>query len=70
MNTKDINDRINDLEFKLAFQEDVIESLNVVVSAQQQDILLLHEKLKQMAKLVESYRLQQSIADQEVPPHY
>lgn len=70
MNTKEINDHINELEFKLAYQEDTIESLNQTLSAQQQDILLLHEKIQQLAKMVESYRTQQAIADNEPPPHY
>jgi len=70
MNTREINERINDLEFKVAYQEDTIESLNSVVSMQQQDILLLQEKLQHLAKLVEAYRPQQAMADNEPPPHY
>lgn len=70
MNTRETNDRINDLEFKVAYQEDTIESLNQVVASQQQDILILQEKLQLLGKLLESYRTQQATIDNQPPPHY
>ncbi|WP_438463334.1 SlyX family protein [Marinomonas sp. PE14-40] len=71
MNTTEINERINDLEFKVLYQEDTIESLNQVVSQQQKDLLILQEKVKLLGNLLESYRSQQGInSDNEIPPHY
>ena len=70
MNTRETNDRINDLEFKVAYQEDTIENLNQVLARQQQDILLLQEKLQLLGKLVESQRTQQATIDNQPPPHY
>ncbi|MGP3372509.1 SlyX family protein, partial [Escherichia coli] len=37
MNTSQINQRIDELEFKLQFQEDTIDSLNQALISQQQD---------------------------------
>ncbi|EAQ67541.1 SlyX [Marinomonas sp. MED121] len=71
MNTTEINERINDLEFKVLYQEDTIESLNQVISQQQKDLLLIQEKMQLLSKIVESYRSQQGInSENEVPPHY
>ena len=71
MNTTEINERINDLEFKVLYQEDTIESLNQVVSQQQKDLLLLQEKMQMLGRIMETYRSQQSISSEnEIPPHY
>lgn len=71
MNTTEINERINDLEFKVLYQDDTIESLNQVISQQQKDLLLLQEKMQFLGRLLESQRSQQGISgDNEVPPHY
>lgn len=70
MNTSEIKDRLNELEFKAAYQEDMIDSLNQSLATQQQDILLLQEKLQLLGKLLESYRTQQAIIDNQPPPHY
>jgi len=71
MNTTEINERINDLEFKVLYQEDTIESLNQVVSQQQKDLLMLQEKVQLLGRLLESYRSQQGInSENEIPPHY
>jgi SlyX protein len=71
MNTTEINERINDLEFKVLYQDDTIESLNQVISQQQKDLLLLQEKMQLLGRLLESHRSQQGInSDNEIPPHY
>ncbi len=70
MNTTESNTRINDIEFKLQYQEDIIETLNIALSKQQREIMLLEEKLALVVKLVESYRSQLSVNDNEPPPHY
>ncbi|MCZ2721687.1 SlyX family protein [Marinomonas sp. 15G1-11] len=70
MNTTDNNPRIDDIEFKLQYQEDLIETLNTALSKQQREIMRLEEKLILVVKMVESYRSQQSITENEQPPHY
>ncbi|MFT2111047.1 SlyX family protein [Marinomonas sp. 2405UD68-3] len=70
MNTTESNTRMNDLEFKLQYQEDMIETLNIALSKQQREIMLLEEKFALMIKLVESYRSQPNVNENEAPPHY
>lgn len=70
MNTSQVNQRIDELEIKLQFQEDTIDSLNHALIQQQKDIMLLKEQLNLFSKQLESYRQQQSINDAERPPHY
>ncbi|MDB4837772.1 SlyX family protein [Marinomonas sp.] len=70
MNTSEIDQRIDDLEIKLQFQEDTIDSLNEVLVRQQKDILLITEKFNLVSKQLESYKQQQTIHEGERPPHY
>ncbi len=68
--------RITELEIKVAFLEDTIESLNQVITEQDQRILRLEDSIKLLyAELKE----QQSRTDDdiqpfdpmnEIPPHY
>jgi SlyX protein len=68
---KTLDVRIDELEAKLAFAEDMIESLNLTVFRQQeqldlmqQQIRLLHEQLKAV-----SPKEERDLRD-EIPPHY
>ncbi|MBR7887362.1 SlyX family protein [Marinomonas sp. A79] len=70
MNTSQTDQRIDELEIKLQFQEDTIDSLNQVLIRQQKDMLLMQEKLLLLGKQLESYRQQQPIQDGDRPPHY
>ncbi|MGO2354894.1 MAG: SlyX family protein [Marinomonas foliarum] len=70
MNTSQINQRIDELEFKLQFQEDTIDSLNQALVSQQKDMLRMQEKLVLLGNQLESYRQQQPIQDGDRPPHY
>lgn len=70
MNTIEIDERMNELEFKLQYQEDVIESLNNALSNQQKEIFILQEKMVNLVKQIESYRTQQTIHEGDTPPHY
>lgn len=65
-------DRIIEVEIKLAYQEDLIQALNQIVAEQQKQIgkleetcKLLHDKIKSLA-----YDPGQSIGVDERPPHY
>lgn len=74
MNTSENDQRIDELEIKLQFQEDTIDSLNAALIRQQKDMLLIQEQLSLLVKQLETYRQQQSenetLHDNEKPPHY
>jgi len=65
------NDRINELEVKLAFAEDMLDALNATVYRQQQQIdrllLEVRELREQLAAAAPAEA--RSLRD-EVPPHY
>ena len=65
-------ERITDLEFKQAFQEDLLESLNKIVVEQQNHIDILQEQIRILYQQLKS--LQPSnvadLADEVPPPHY
>lgn len=73
MNTSDLLNRIDELEIRSQFQEETIDALNSALTRQQQDILLLKEQIKLLAKRLEDQRdnsgsgINSSI---EKPPHY
>lgn len=67
-----MDDRLNDLEIKFSFAQDLLEELNLTVYRQQQQIDLLQQELRRLREQVQS-----SSADQrpgnlrdELPPHY
>ena len=64
-------ERITELEIKIAYQEDLLQSLNIAVSDQQQQIsrleescMLLNERMKAVA---DNQGINQGV---EIPPHY
>jgi len=67
-----MNDRINELETQLAFQESTVSSLNDAVTDQQQQIDILREQLDyiktQMQSLAET--VNSPGGDEPPPPHY
>lgn len=68
MNT--LNERIDELEARLAFQDDTIQALNLVIIEQQKQVELLQRKvdllIKRHNEIVEQW---QEIEDNK-PPHY
>ncbi len=63
---------IVELEIKLAFQEDLLESLNHIITEQQRQIqclensfTLLHQRQQNLAESIESTQ-----EDNQPPPHY
>ena len=70
MNTTEINARIDELEFKLQYQDDVIDSLNLALANQQKELMLLNEKMQLLAQQIQSNRSQQTIQGDDRPPHY
>lgn len=66
-----MEERLNELEAKLAFAEDLIETLNQAVIRQQGQIDLMQQQLRLLHQ-----RLQDALPDEtrtprdEIPPHY
>ena len=63
--------RLAELEIKLSFTEDLVETLNETVAAQQTQIALLQDELRMLFQ-----QMQQMAPDEkkdlreELPPHY
>ena len=66
------NDRLTDLEIKLAFQEDLVDSLNQVVTAQQRELELLQGQVRLLYQQLKSLQPSDisSVADEAPPTHY
>ncbi|WP_454765737.1 SlyX family protein [Cupriavidus campinensis] len=64
--------RLTDLEIKVAFQEDLIETLNLAVARQQQQIDLLQAQFRALYQQVRASASTAAESDpqQEIPPHY
>jgi len=66
-----MEDRLNELEAKLAFAEDLIETLNQTVIRQQGQLDLLQQQLRLLHQ-----RMQEALPEKthtprdEIPPHY
>lgn len=66
--------RLEELESRLAFQDDIIETLNETVARQDRELLRLELQLKSLADklrdLAESSSMPGETSGHEVPPHY
>jgi len=66
--------RLQELESRLSFQDDTIESLNAVVTRQDSEIRALHLQIAELAarfkELADASQPGVGSADFEVPPHY
>ncbi|QEZ44018.1 SlyX family protein [Cupriavidus oxalaticus] len=67
-----MDERITELEIKLAFQEDLLETLNATVARQQQQIDLLQGQFRALYQQLRSAASTAAESDplQEIPPHY
>lgn len=63
-------DRITELEEKIAFQEDLIQKLDDALASQQQQLLDAERKIELM--LQQLHRLEDNLPapEDEKPPHY
>lgn len=72
--TSEIDQRLDELESRLAFQEDVIDNLNRVVTRQDREILELKQQLAGLAARVNEFSDSATAAGPasgfEIPPHY
>lgn len=71
-----MEDRLTEIETKLAWQDDLLDALNKTVSLQQKQIdqmekicRMLIERLKEVTELLDSQRAAGGEVD-ETPPHY
>ena len=63
--------RIAELEIKLAYSEDLLDTLNTTVFRQQQQIDLLQEQLRMLRQqFSDSLPGEQGSPRDEIPPHY
>ncbi len=63
--------RLNELESKLAFAEDLIETLNQTVVRQQSQLDLLQQQLRLLNQRMQESRPDDSHGPHdELPPHY
>ncbi|QBY04005.1 SlyX family protein [Thalassotalea sp. HSM 43] len=67
-----LQDRIDNLEAKIAFQDDVIEQLNIEITAHQEGISHLKDQLNLVVDKVKSMNASQiaNPEDEAPPPHY
>lgn len=65
-------ERLIDLEVKVAFQDDLLESLNRIVAEQQQQIELLRQEVRLVYQQVKTLQPSMIAApeDEAPPPHY
>jgi SlyX protein len=63
--------RLEELETKLAFAEDLIETLNQTVIRQQRQMDSLQEQLRLLHREIRDSRPEESASlREEIPPHY
>ena len=72
--TRETTVRLEELESRSAFQDDLIESLNAVVTRQDREITELRRRVQaledKLAELAEAASLPGGAPGHEVPPHY
>lgn len=67
----DTASRIEELEIRVAYQDDLLLTLNEVVSDQQRQLIRLEEVCKLLARRIKSMVDTGSVGgDIEIPPHY
>ena len=67
-----MDERITELEIKLSFQEELLETLNQTVIRQQQQMDLLQQQMRVLYQQMKNYSGPTDSApqQQEIPPHY
>jgi SlyX protein len=65
-----MDDRLTELEVKLAFAEDLLETLNQTVFRQQERIARLERETRELRDLLRSLPTEQRSLRDEIPPHY
>lgn len=64
-------DRLTELEIKLAYQEDLLQTLNTIIIDQQKQIGRLEESCKLLNKRIKTINNPEIMRQEfEIPPHY
>ncbi|MFL0810681.1 MAG: SlyX family protein [Agarilytica sp.] len=65
-------EKVIELESRLAFQEDMLEGLNKHIASQENEIIVLHRQLQHLNSKIKSLENAVGEADDEnvPPPHY
>lgn len=67
----DTASRLTELEIKLSFTEDMVETLNQTVVRQQEAIALLQDELRMVFQQLQRFApAENSNPQDELPPHY
>lgn len=67
--SKEVDEKLVDLEVRLSFQEETIDQLNDVILFQNKKIDSLERQLKMIAGKLNSVESDETVYDQK-PPHY
>ncbi|WP_148713775.1 SlyX family protein [Chitinolyticbacter meiyuanensis] len=66
-----MEDRVTELEIKLAFQEDLLDTLNKIVTQQQMQLDAQQEQLRELYRQLQTLEFgPRGAPQQEIPPHY
>jgi len=68
--SKDILEKIQELEIKLSFQDDLLNTLNDVVAKQDQEIYKLWQANILLKESMKELKDDNSVEGNETPPHY
>ncbi len=66
------SERLTELEIKLAFQEELVETLNQIVVGQQRELDLLQGQVRLLYQQLKSLQPSDiaSVGEEAPPPHY
>jgi len=68
-----IEARLDELESRLAFQDDLIESLNEIIARQDRDLIRLEQRVKSLGDKLDDLGEAGALSGSpghEIPPHY
>lgn len=65
-----MQERVTELEVKLAFAEDLLDTLNQTVFRQQEQIERLQREVRELRDTLQSLPGEQRSLRDELPPHY
>ena len=65
-----MNSKTEDLEIRIAFQEDLLTKLDQAVGEQQQQLLKLQAQIGLIVEHIKSLDSGDASSDNEPPPHY
>jgi len=68
--TKGLDERIDALEMRIAYQDDTIETLNQTITAQWKQIDVLTRKIAELGERLQEAEANAPGATNERPPHY